>query len=150
MNFLLFLLFLHSAEPDVGYADGRPFYVTLVDIPGRDIEGCQLRLQVDAAAAWLDLVEAAARDGIELRPTYAYRTQKQQKGIKRRNGRLAAKPGFSSHQAGLSVDVGGVRRNKQMRKWLRANAPKFCFQHDVPRESWHITFNAACYQSKKL
>lgn len=143
------VLYLHSLDPNVGYLGGERVAVSLTEIPGKDLDGRQLRLRSDAAESWLDLLEMAAREGVELRPTYAFRTHDQQKDLRKRNGRLAAKPGKSSHQAGLSVDVSGVRRNRHSRQWLQANAPRACFFHDVRREPWHITFDETC-QSKKL
>ncbi len=56
-------------------------------------------------------------------------------------GNLAAKPGYSHHQNGISMDVGGIGGyNTKAYNWLKANASKYGFQNDVRGEFWHWTY----------
>jgi LAS superfamily LD-carboxypeptidase LdcB len=56
-------------------------------------------------------------------------------------GNLAAKPGYSNHQNGISMDVGGINGyNTKAYSWLKANAAKYGFKNDVGGEYWHWTF----------
>lgn len=126
----------------VGFRDGVAFIMRCDAIPGRDQDGVDLCLEPSAASAWIDLLERAARDGVVIDHTYAFRTMEQQRALRHRNGRMAARPGFSSHQEGLSVDVSGTRgrAGRQTRRWLREVAPAFGFVNDVKGEPWHLTY----------
>lgn len=136
---------LDSVEcPSHGFSDGRRIFVAAKRIPGKDYEGRPMCLQRSAAEAYLEMTEAAARDGIFLGTTAAYRSYHQQKRLYRKNPRLAAKPGHSTHQEGLSVDVSNAisRRGKktQVYYWLRNNAKRYGFVPDVSYEPWHWSF----------
>lgn len=100
------------------------------------------RLSAPAAAAFRDLEAAASRDGISFRVTDSYRSYDEQVDLARRKGLysqggLAALPGTSDHGLGLSVDLG---LDGPAQEWMRANAGRFGFVEDVPREPWHWTF----------
>lgn len=100
------------------------------------------RLYAPAARAFRRMTEDAWREGVDLNVTDGYRTLEVQErragevGLYR-DGGLAAVPGTSTHGWGLSVDVntaGGAV------EWLRANAARYGFVEDVPREPWHWTY----------
>lgn len=97
------------------------------------------RLAPAAAEAFRRMRAAAAAEGVEIGVTGAYRDFDGQVDLARRkglysNGGLAAVPGTSQHGWGLAVDV-DVDVDGQ--SWLRANASRFGFFEDVPREPWH-------------
>jgi len=97
------------------------------------------RLAPAAAEAFRRMRAAAATDGIEIGVTGGYRDYDGQVDLARRkglysNGGLAAKPGTSQHGWGLAVDVDVDHAGQA---WLRANAARFGFFEDVPREPWH-------------
>lgn len=122
-------------------------YQGLVRVPGEDKDQIPIYLEPEAAEAWQDLLEYAARSGVELRLNYGFRTPEQQLRLYRKNRQLAARPGESDHELGISVDIAGTRerRGRGWRKtalfyWLRHEAPRFGFVNDVPGESWHWTF----------
>jgi D-alanyl-D-alanine carboxypeptidase len=89
-----------------------------------------------------DLIAAAARDGVTLRPNSGYRSYAEQKRTFRRlaaSPGLAARPGHSEHQLGTTVDIDGDRG------WLADNAWRFGFVLSYPDErSPELT----CYPSE--
>lgn len=120
-----------------------------------------------AACAWDAMVEKAAADGVQLKPTSAgdtYRTYESQlAGFKQRyqqepiagastrtfegkkwylkkgNAPLAA-PGTSQHNTGLAVDVHSAAETKRI-NWLIANVKDFGFSWEVvPEEPWHLRY----------
>lgn len=145
-NALLLALALHSGGTDDyvrGWVRGQPVDIEVKRIPGRSLDGRELVLQKDAAGAWADLLEYALRNGVDLRPTYAFRTDEQQRRLKRRLPRLAAKVGWSTHQAGVSLDIDAMRRGRKKTSlfwWMVREAPAFGFVNDVRREPWHWSF----------
>lgn len=101
------------------------------------------RLWGPAAAAWRGAVEAAARDGIDLKVTDSYRSYDEQVDLVQRKGLYAdggygAVPGTSNHGWGLAVDVDTTDPATQ--SWIRANGFRFGFVEAVPREPWHWEF----------
>lgn len=102
------------------------------------------RLSPPTAAAFGDMAAAARAAGITLRVTDSYRSYDEQvhvaahKGLYSEGG-LAATPGTSNHGRGLSVDLD---TDPSALTWLRANAGRFGFVEDVPREPWHWTFRS--------
>lgn len=117
-------------------------------LPGLDLEGKRLCVNERVHEPLLALMAHAEKDGFQIKINYAFRDMKQQKRLYRQNRRLAAKPGHSNHQSGLSVDIAGTRvchrRKKCSRtdlyRWLTAHAPKYGFVNDIPKEPWHFTF----------
>jgi D-alanyl-D-alanine carboxypeptidase len=90
-------------------------------------------------------MQAAARaHRIELDPESGFRTAEQQRVLYERylagTGHQAARPGYSNHQAGRSIDlhVGGYESATY--RWLSAHAGQFGFRDDVRGEYWHWTF----------
>lgn len=116
-----------------------------------------------AAAAWKKLVEAAAKDGVELDNVGAYRTYDQQvslfkdryqatpngsKTTRRWNGITyylkqgkapSATPGTSNHGWGLAIDVANIGSGKRL-EWLLKNAPQMGWSWEMQEEPWHIRY----------
>lgn len=114
------------------------------------------QLEADAAAHWDQLEEAyKERWGEYLGVNSALRTYAQQEylyngWIQRLPGFfLAAKPGHSLHEKGLSVDVAAPANvdGSAQHEWLEANAGKFGFKwtgkNFWPREDWHFDYIGA-------
>jgi D-alanyl-D-alanine carboxypeptidase len=104
----------------------------------------QHRLATAAAQAFKAMRAAAAAEGIEVGVTDSYRPYDEQVDLVRRKGLYsqggyAAVPGTSPHGWGMAIDVdvtpGGLA-------WLRANAARFGFVENVPREPWHWEYHA--------
>jgi zinc D-Ala-D-Ala carboxypeptidase len=104
------------------------------------------KLYGDAARAYMQMRDAARRDGVNLRLTDSYRSYAAQVDVARRkgiygvrqpNGRLglAARPGTSNHGLGRAVDV-NLDASPGASRWLRENAARFGFR-TIPREPWH-------------
>ncbi|MDR2255300.1 MAG: D-alanyl-D-alanine carboxypeptidase family protein [Arthrobacter sp.] len=98
-----------------------------------------------------------ARFGEDLYIDLGYRSSSQQKAIYQElGGWLAAKPGTSVHEKGLSFDTpehGAYGWNSARFKWLVANAPKYGWEHPArvkqytasgklnpAREYWHFDY----------
>jgi zinc D-Ala-D-Ala carboxypeptidase len=101
------------------------------------------RLWGPTASSFRQMVAAAAVDGVRIGVTDSYRSLDQQVDLARRKGLysqggLAATPGTSNHGWGLSLDLD---LNSQAQTWMRANAGRFGFVEDVPREPWHWTYH---------
>ena len=103
------------------------------------------RLHGPAAQAFQQMETAARAQGVNLGVIASYRDLPnqqriaQEKGLYSQGG-LAAAPGTSNHGWGLSVDFD---LNPASQEWLKANAPRFGFVEDVPREPWHWTYRPA-------
>ncbi len=90
------------------------------------------------------MLSAARRAGLGIYPLSGFRTYAQQAALYRRYGSgRAARPGYSNHQQGLSMDIGGVGGYRtRAYRWLAANARRFGFVNDVRGEFWHWTYRA--------
>ncbi|MEO8694890.1 MAG: M15 family metallopeptidase [Acidimicrobiales bacterium] len=102
------------------------------------------RLSRDAAAAFKAMAADARRDGVTLSVSDSYRSLDEQAAMVESQGRygeggLAAEPGTSAHGWGLAVDLD---LNGRATTWMRANAARYGFAEDVPREPWHWTYRA--------
>lgn len=101
------------------------------------------RLAGPAAQAFTEMRGEAAAAGIDIRVTDSYRSYDDQVDLVRRKGLysqggLAAKPGTSNHGWGLAVDLDlGARAQA----WMRANAGRYGFVEDTPREPWHWAYH---------
>lgn len=148
LSFLLAILLGGAPAMELtatGYERGEAVPVQLRRIPGTSLDGRPLYLDSDAAEAFDDLTEYALRCGIQLRVTYAFRDMEQQKRLHRKMPRLAAEPGHSNHQLGLSVDIDGTRvgrstKRTRLYRWLKREAPRFGYVNDEASEPWHWTF----------
>jgi hypothetical protein len=120
-----------------------------------------------AADAWNAMVDAAKKDGIELKPTSSgdtYRSYDSQKAgflqryqlqpipgqsTKTFEGKtwylkkgmaMLATPGKSQHNLGLAIDIHTASEKKRL-DWLIKNVLKFGFSWEVvPSEPWHIRY----------
>lgn len=100
------------------------------------------RLAQPAATAFIDLQAAALRDGVSIGVTDSYRSYDAQVDVARRKGLysqggLAAQPGTSQHGWGLALDLD---LDTRATAWMQANAVRFGFVEDTPREPWHWTY----------
>lgn len=129
------------AEPAPGFENGRPVVVAVVPLAQAASPGAlgQIRAEVRTAVAFLQMAEAARRDGIELQITSGFRTIAQQTELfnlyRRGRGPLASKPGQSNHQSGHALDL--ETRSPRVRLWLKRHAYQFGFRRTVPCERWH-------------
>ncbi len=122
-----------------GYVNGKARTITVSPI------GNGKFLRSDAAVKFNAMKAAAARAGVTLHVNSGFRTMAEQRYLynlyKAGKGNLAARPGYSNHQGGLSADInapGGY--SGKVYNWLKANAHKYGFKNDVGGEPWHWTF----------
>jgi LAS superfamily LD-carboxypeptidase LdcB len=111
------------------------------DALGR-VGGTGHRLWAPAAENLNRMIEDAKRDGVTIGITDSYRPYAEQVDLARRKGLysqggLAAKPGTSEHGWGMAVDLD---LNGKAQSWMRANAEKYGFDENVPREPWHWAY----------
>lgn len=109
-----------------------------------------------AAKALKKMQSAARKDGIQLSLLSGYRSYSYQRtlynGFVARDGKRAAdlysaRPGYSEHQTGLAIDLGGTGGcglgtcfgTTAAGKWLAKNAPKYGFILRYPKGKTHIT-----------
>jgi hypothetical protein len=102
------------------------------------------RLWAPAGDALEQLMAAASRDGVRIGITDSYRSYDAQVDVAERKGLysqggLAAEPGTSPHGWGIAVDLD---LDAQAQSWMRANAGRFGFVEDTPREPWHWVYRA--------
>jgi len=100
------------------------------------------RLWAPAATAMDRMTAAAARDGVTIGITDAYRSYDAQVDVAQRKGLysqggLAAKPGTSEHGWGVAVDL---KLDSSAQTWMRTNADRFGFVAATPREPWHWAY----------
>ena len=144
-------------RPALGYVKGRPTFIFLRSI------GYGAALARPAAKAFLRMQEAAARDGIWLRPGSGFRSWTSQAylwtvahaaAVKAAVLQLrpslidetvppTAKPGYSNHNRGTAVDLANPQQPRASitfqspeYKWLQANARLFGFK-GLSTEAWH-------------
>ena len=101
------------------------------------------KLWAPAAESLSTMIADARKDGVTIGITDSYRSYDEQVDLARRKGLysqggLAAKPGTSEHGWGMATDLD---LNAKALTWMRANAGKYGFDENVPRESWHWAFN---------
>lgn len=119
------------------YGNGRIPKTALAEVGGTGH-----RLWAPAAEQLTKLIADAKRDGVTIGITDSYRSYDEQVDLARRKGLysqggLAAKPGTSEHGWGMAADLD---LNAKALSWMRANAEKYGFDENVPRESWHWAF----------
>src|SRR5699024_5106891 len=100
------------------------------------------RMWAPAAQSFKQLLAEASAAGIDIGINDSYRTLERQQELVPRlglynEGGLAAVPGTSRHGWGLAVDL---RLDGEALTWMRANAERFGFVEDTPREPWHWAF----------
>ncbi|MBI3183330.1 MAG: D-alanyl-D-alanine carboxypeptidase family protein [Myxococcales bacterium] len=122
-----------------GYVNGRPFGITVYPV------GQGEYLRADAAKAYVQMIAAAKRAGVNLYAVSGFRTMDEQRKLYQAylngTGNLAARPGYSNHQGGISMDIGGVGGyGTRAYQWLKNHARRFGFVNDVSGEYWHWTY----------
>jgi len=133
--------------PNAAWSRGQYIsQITLVSI-------VDVRLEIERIAlktldAYLDVVDAAARDGVRVALTSGFRSYPEQKylwdGWRRRlpGFNLAAKPGRSKHQNGIAFDISVAGANGDPTyEWLRDNATSHGFVRTVNGERWHWEYD---------
>jgi zinc D-Ala-D-Ala carboxypeptidase len=100
------------------------------------------RLWAPAAEKLTQMIADAKKDGVTIGITDSYRSYDEQVSLAKRKGLysqggLAAKPGTSEHGWGMATDLD---LNAKALTWMRANADKYGFDENVPRETWHWAF----------
>lgn len=100
-------------------------------------DGKQYLLEKTAYEKYVQMADAAKKDGVSLRVVSAYRTEDFQRKLynkklkstgKSNADNYSARPGFSEHQTGLAVDINSTRtsfENTSAFKWLQKNAYKY-------------------------
>lgn len=133
-----------AGEAVYGYVYGVPAKINVSPVGNGQV------MRTDAALAFLAMQAAARHAGYNLSPTSGFRSQEQQERLytgwinKLPGFNLAARPGYSNHQSGISIDIGGLGGyHTEAYKWLAANAAKFGFVNDVSGEYWHWTYKLA-------
>lgn len=119
----------------LGYSRGIAFQLEVIAI---DKDG-KLYLSRPAASAFRRMMAAW---GKPYTVNSAFRTNEHQAALYAgylAGGNLAAAPGFSTHQSGLSVDI-AVAAHPELLAWLRIHARAFGFVNDVSSEPWHWTY----------
>lgn len=135
-----------------GFKNGVQTPVSVVNVDG-------LWLEKYTAYDFILMRKAAKKIGVTLRINSAFRTNEEQariynerytNGVLNATGRRkgkAAKPGYSNHQEGISLDIhvgmtvddaqNGAHTPAYV--WLKANANQYGFINDVSSEPWHWT-----------
>ena len=122
---------------------------------GRNPEGGPVQLSPRAAAAWVRLRQAAARDGLVLLPLSGFRSVTRQTRIIRAKLaageklpailRLVAAPGYSEHHTGRALDIGSPDDTELDEhfaqtpafRWLARHAGKYGYHLSFPRRNPH-------------
>lgn len=123
-----------------GEAIGPKLLVNIVGF-GAEME----QITIDTLAPYLQLVEAAESDNIQISINSAFRTYARQvalwRAYKSGHGNLAAEPGTSNHQHGQAFDLNTLHNvfngSDKVYEWLKRNAPQHGFIRTVSGESWH-------------
>ncbi len=121
------------------YVNGRRTSINVASVGNGKV------MRSDAATSFNQMRRAALAEGVTIGARSAFRTNAEQAELYRRyqngTGNLAAPPGYSNHQGGISVDVqNATTRSSAEYRWLRDNASRFGFVNDVPSEPWHWTY----------
>jgi hypothetical protein len=100
------------------------------------------KLWAPAANSLTALIADAKRAGVTIGISDSYRPYAEQVDLAKRKGLysqggLAAKPGTSDHGWGLAVDLD---LDSKAQAWMRANAGRYGFVEDTPREPWHWAY----------
>ena len=130
-----------------GYVLGKPVPLRLVEIDDAGHE-----LEEATAAAFLEMAEAARADGVTFTVNTAWRDHDHQRRLYDSYMRKlsvwlvrkelprpppAAPPGFSTHEAGTTVDVESAGGTNAAFHWLTANGARWGFRRSVKIEPWH-------------
>lgn len=115
-----------------GGASGPPTG-NLVDLGGGKKVDASIAGNVQA------MIQAARRDGVDLKINSAHRSRQQQEVLYQKylngTGNLAARPGTSNHESGQAIDFANTRG---AHAWLARNAGRFGLKN-LPGEPWHYS-----------
>ena len=137
---------------------------SLTDVPvGYYVEdGKSYKMSQVALDAFIEMANAAAKDGVSLKIISGYRTYSYQEGLYNRyvnnHGKdaadtFSARPGHSEHETGLACDINDVSdafENTDAFQWLSENAADYGYIMRYPKglesetgymyESWHYRY----------
>ena len=127
-------------SPPAGGALGGPAFGTGGGYDGPLAYRMGKPMRPDVAAAFDRMAAAAARDGLALSITSAFRSDAEQARLfaANPNPKWVAPPGTSLHRYGTELDLGPPAAYA----WLAANARGFGFIHRYAWEPWHYGFGA--------
>lgn len=126
--------------------------LTLVPIVDAKLELCFIA--EETLAPYLDMVAAAATEGVTVAINSAFRSYREQEQLydgfirKLPGYNTAAKPGTSKHQNGIAFDIqvaGGA--GDPCYDWLTRNAPQRGFVRTVNKEPWHWEYDPPLAQT---
>jgi len=125
-------------------------------------DGNQYLLAGVAYEKYVQMADAAGREGLTMKVVSAYRTEDYQRSLynnrvntsgKTNADNYAARPGFSEHQTGLAVDINspvGLFENSAEFRWLQEHAHEYGFIMRYPKgkewitgyayEPWHYRY----------
>lgn len=119
----------------IGYRKGRKLKIQLVQIGWAEVE-------LKTAYAFLEMQEAAAKDGVDLWIRSGFRSHEHQQWLydawREGWGNKAARPGHSNHQSGRALDL--YISDPETFAWLEKHAKRFGFKRTVRGEPWHWEF----------
>ena len=113
--------------------------------------GSNYQLNGEAYYKYVDMYDAAAAQGLELKIVSSYRTEDYQKNLynsylrnygKNFAEKYSAYPGYSEHQTGLAVDINSVYTTFEKSKeyaWLKEHAHEFGFIERYEKGEEYIT-----------
>lgn len=115
----------------------------LVELPGGE-------MRAEAAAAFTTMADAAAQAGVPIVAASAYRSYREQTWIYHGDDETTARPGYSEHQTGLTVDIGSATSPNECRIyqcfgdmaegiWLRDNAWQYGYLLRYPADKTPVT-----------
>lgn len=102
-------------------------------------------VEENTARAFLQMQQAAAKDGIKIFIRSGYRSNDEQTYFynlyKQGRGNIAARPGYSNHQNGKALDLNteGITKRigtGKVYEWLEKNAHRYNFKR-IDIEHWH-------------
>lgn len=133
--------------PHAAWSEGKfKKQLTLIPIVDAKLELCFI--SQETLAPYLDMVAAAAAEGVTVAINSAFRCYREQEAlyegyVKKLPGfNTAAKPGTSQHQNGVAFDIqvaGGA--GDPCYDWLTRNAPQRGFVRTVNKEPWHWEYD---------
>lgn len=124
-----------------GYKQGNRLLIDLIEVEPKKGNTPPVLLEKNTAIAFVRMRDAAKMEGILLDANSGWRSMAEQEDIyadrqKHPEKGVAARPGFSNHQAGTAVDI-QTKSDSRVFPWLEKNAAKYGFFNTVKSEPWH-------------